>query len=294
MASSRTIVITGASRGLGLATAEKLAGVGHRIIICSRSMVRGRQAVDQIRRALPDAQVDARVLDPASLESIHRFAEVLLQEGRTVDVLIHNAGVLQPSKTRRTTADGLEETLAVNVLGPFLLTKLLLPALERSTSARVVSISSRLHIPGVRGKPPRFDFHDPTLLNDYDPDRAYKNSKLALMWFTYELQRRLPPRSITANAVCPGFVPTTAAADARGIQRWLLRSVLPLMPFADSVEKAATGIGWAATDPSIEGVGGRFFAACAEIQSSAESYEQDKAQRFWQLACELASTNDWP
>lgn len=167
-----------------------------------------------------------------------------MQEGLAIDVLIHNAGILQPSPTPQITADGLEEILAVTVLGPFLLTKLLLPALEKSKSARVVNISSRLHIPGARGKPPRFDFDDPMMLKSYDADIAYKNSKLALMWFTYELQHRLLPRTITANAVCPGFVPVTAAADAKGMERFMLQYILPLMPFADSADKASTSITW--------------------------------------------------
>ena len=124
--------------------------------------------------------------------------------------------VMQTSPTRRLSGDGFEETLAVNVLAPFLLTGLLLPALERAPSARVVTVSSRLRLPGSRGEPVDFDFEDPQLEHGYDPDRAYKNSKLAALWFTYELQRRLAPRPITSNAVCPGFVPATAAASTRG------------------------------------------------------------------------------
>src|SRR5664280_1576820 len=121
---------------------------------------------------------------------------------------------MQSSKNRRVTVDGYEETLAVNVLAPFLLTALLQPALARSESARVVAVSSRLHLLGSRGEP--VDFDDPQLQRGYNPDRAYKSPKLAVLWFTYELQARLALRPITANAVCPGFVPTTAAASTRG------------------------------------------------------------------------------
>lgn len=291
MTSPKTIMITGASRGLGLATATKLAHAGHTIILCSRSIERGQQAIAQIRQILPNAIVELRELNPASFQSIHTFAANVLQDNRIIDVLIHNAGILQPPRTRRTTPEGLEETLAVNVLGPFLITKLLLPALERSVSARVVAVSSRLHIPGVRGTPPHFDFADPNLINDYDPDRAYKNSKLALMWFVYELQRRLSPRAITANAVCPGFVPTTAAADSSGVQRWLLRYILPHMPFVTSVEQAVTGIAWVATDLAIEGIGGTFFADCTEIPASVEAEDPDLARRFWELASILISSS---
>ncbi len=156
MTSPKTIMITDASRGLGLATATKLAHAGHTIILCSHSIERGQQPIAQIRQILPNAIVELRELNPASFQSIHTFAADVLQDNRIIDVLIHNAGILQPPRTRRTTPEGLEETLAVNVLGPFLITKLLLPALERSVSARVVAVSSCLHIPGVRGPPPAF------------------------------------------------------------------------------------------------------------------------------------------
>jgi NAD(P)-dependent dehydrogenase (short-subunit alcohol dehydrogenase family) len=146
--------------------------------------------------------------------------------------------VLQTSPSRRVTADGLEETLAVNALAPFLLTRLLLPALERPDTARVGQRELTAAPARSRGKPVGFDFGDPQLEHGYNPDRAYKNSKLAVLWFTYELQRRLPPRAITANAVCPGFVPATAAASTSGAMHWLMAHVLPHMPFATSIDAA--------------------------------------------------------
>ena len=183
-------------------------------------------------------------------------------------------------------SNGLEETLAVNVLAPFLLTRLLLPALERPDTARVVNVSSRLHLPGSRGKPVGFDFGDPQLEHGYNPDRAYKNSKLAVLWFTYELQRRLP-RAITANAVCPGFVPATAVASTSGAMHWLMAHVLPHMPFATSIDAATDAFVFMALDPSLDGVGGKFFADKHQIESSPESYDLGKAKRFWELASQL-------
>jgi retinol dehydrogenase-12 len=117
---------------------------------------------------------------------------------------------MRTSPTRRVTADGLGQTLAVNALSPFLLTALRLPVLERSDSARAVTVSSRPHLPGSRGRPA--DFDDPHLQHGYHPDRAYQNSKLVAMRLTYELPRRLGPQDIIVNAVCPGLVPDRPAA----------------------------------------------------------------------------------
>lgn len=207
---SKTVLITGGGRGLGRVTAGKLAARGHNVLLTARTRAAAEDAVAAIRREHPGARAEPRWVDLSSLEQVRSFAVAEAARGAPIDVLFHIAGILQTSKQRRLTVDGYEETVAVNVLAPFLLTRLLLPALERSEAARVVTVGSRLHLPGSRGAPVDFDFADVQLEHGYHPDRAYKNSKLAVLWFTYELQRRLEGRPITANAVCPGFVPTTA------------------------------------------------------------------------------------
>ena len=162
---------------------------------------------------------------------------------------------------RRQTVDGFEETLQTNVLGPFLLTRLLLPTLER----------------------------------DYEPQRAYKNSKLALLWFTYELARRLAAENVehvTCSAVCPGFVPATAADSTSGLQRFFLRRVLIHARFATTVEDAANAFVEALTDSSLERESGIFLADHREQRSSDESYDEQKAQRFWTLASRLTGLPD--
>lgn len=290
----KTILLTGGNRGLGRAAAEKLASQGHRVILTARNAEAGARAVAAIRAAHPSATVETRALDLSSLESVRRFASAALAEQLTLDVLLHNAGVMQQSPTRRVTADGFEETLGVNVLAPFLLTKLLLPALERSAAARVVCVSSTLHRPGSRGVPVGFDFDDPMLERHYQPERAYKNSKLALLWFTFELNRRLPPRRITANAVCPGFVPVTAAESTKGMLKLMMKYVLPHLPFAATVAMAADSYAFMAADPSLEGIGGRFFENAKEIASSDDARDEAKAKRFWNLACQWVREADWP
>jgi NAD(P)-dependent dehydrogenase (short-subunit alcohol dehydrogenase family) len=283
----KTLVVTGGGRGLGRVTAGKLADAGHHVVLVARTQAAAEAAAAEIRARTPGASVEPRAADLASLASIRALAAALADGAGGIDVLFNIAGVLQTSPSRRVTADGLEETLAVNTLAPFLLTRLLLPALERPETARVVNVSSRLHLPGSRGKPVGFDFGDPQLEHGYNPDRAYKNSKLALLWFTYELQRRLPPRAITANAVCPGFVPATAAASTSGAMHWLMAHVLPHMPFATSIDAATDSFVFMALDPSLDGVGGKFFGGKHQIESSPESYDLGKAKRFWELASQL-------
>ncbi len=282
-----TVLITGGGRGLGRVTAEKLAVAGCRVLLMARTEAAADRAVQEIRRAHPLITVEPVWADLSSLAAVRRLADSILERRVPLDVLFHVAGVMQTSPTRRLSADGFEETLAVNVLAPYLLTGLLMPALERSTAARVVTVSSRLHLPGSRGAPVNFDFDDPQLEHGYHPDRAYKNSKLAVLWFTYELQHRLPPRPVTANAVCPGFVPTTAAASTNGTLRWTMTHVLPHLPFATSVEAATDSPAFMALDPSLDGVGGGFYGERHPIESSPESYDVDRARRFWQLAADL-------
>ncbi len=282
-----TILITGGGRGLGRATADKLAAAGHHVLLTARTPSAAETAALEIRQRHPGALVEPRAVDLASLSGVRAFATAQLKLDGPIDVLFHVAGIMQQSPTRRLTADGFEETLAVNVLAPYVLTGLLLPALERSAAARVIWVSSRLHLPDSRGVPVDFDFDDPQLERGYHPERAYKNSKLAVLWLAYELQRRLPPRPITSNAVCPGFVPTTAAASAHGLKRRFMQVVLPHMPFATSVDAAAEALAFMAADPSIEGVGGRFFGECRPIDSSPESHDIASARRFWELASAL-------
>ncbi|MDV2476003.1 SDR family NAD(P)-dependent oxidoreductase [Rhodococcus zopfii] len=281
---NKTVLLTGGGRGLGRATADRLAARGHRVLLTARTRAAAEDAAAAIRRQNPGARLEPRWVDLSSLDEVRSFAAAEAARGEPIDVLFHIAGILQTSKKRRLTVDGYEETLAVNVLAPFLLTALLMPALERSASARVVTVSSRLHLPGSRGAPVDFDFADPQLEHGYHPDRAYKNSKLAVLWFTYELQRRLAGRAITANAVCPGFVPSTAAASTRGLERLFMAYVLPHMSFATSVDAATDSLVFMAVDPALDGVGGKFFGECHEIESSPQSHDAAQARRFWSMA----------
>lgn len=285
-----TILITGGGRGLGKATAEKLASVGHRVLLTARTQAKADAAVRDIRTRQPHATLEPYAADLASFASIRSLADRVLADGVALDVLFNVAGVMQTNPQRELSADGVELTLAVNALAPFLLTRLLVPALHRTSAARVINVSSRLHLPDSRGKPVDFDFADPNLEHGYNPERAYKNSKLAILWFTLEAQRRLGSDRLTFNAVCPGFVPVTAAESSRKpFQRWLLRHVLPVMPFATSVADATDALAFMATDGDVGQRGGRFFGEKREIEASADARDVGKAAQFWMLASQMTS-----
>lgn len=290
---TKTLLVTGGGRGLGRFVSEALARERHRVVLTARDAAAGERAVAEVRAAVPGAQIEARRLDLASFADIRRFAAALPPDLR-LDVVLHVAGVMQQSPERRLTADGIEETLAVNALAPFLLTHEIQARLGAGGGVpRVVSVSSRLHLPGSRGPSVAFDFDDPSLERGYEPNRAYKNSKLAMLWFTYELARRFPPPQLTAHAVCPGFVPTTAAASVRGAQRLLLRYVLPWMPFATRVADAVESLRFTAVDPSLDATTGDFWAEKRPFASSPQSRDPADARRFWDLAERLTGSGRW-
>ena len=181
----------------------------------------------------------------------------------------------------------------VNAIAPYLLSGLLLPALDRSPAARIVNVSSRRHLPDSHGAPVNFDPADPMLERGYDPDRAYKNSKLALLWVTFEAARRLASGRVAVNAVCPGFVPLTASDSAHGMKRLMMRTVLTRMPFAVSVDAATESLAFMATDASLDGVTGAFYGEQHPIEASVDARDPAKAARFWALA-EAVTGFAWP
>jgi retinol dehydrogenase-12 len=289
----QTTLVTGGGRGLGRVTAEKLASAGHHVVLHARRPEAAEAAASAIRAAHPDALVTPYAADLAEMGSVRSLAAQVLDAHERLDAVLHIAGVMQQSETRRVTSDGYEETLAVNALAPFLLSGLLLPALERSPAARIVNVSSRRHLPNSHGTPVDFDIDDPMLERGYDPDRAYKNSKLAILWVTYEQARRLAGGPITANAVCPGFVPITASDSAHGAKRLFMRTVLVRMPFAVSVDAATDSFVFMATDPALDGVSGGFYGEQHPIESSADSHDAAMAARFWATAERLTGFA-WP
>jgi NAD(P)-dependent dehydrogenase (short-subunit alcohol dehydrogenase family) len=197
---------------------------------------------------------------------------------------------MQQSKERRVTRDGHEEILQTNILGPFLLTQLILPTIKKDSGARIVFMSSQLHKPKSMGPSVNWRWDDPEQTTKFDPMVAYKNSKLAVNWTAFELARRLKSQSITVNAVCPGFVPETASASSTGILRWLMKHVFIYAPFARSQKLATSYLINYLTSPQWEGRTGLYLTDGKEIRASEQSYDENESRRFWEWASQIVGT----
>jgi retinol dehydrogenase-14 len=221
--------------------------------------------------------VDTFVADMSSQAEVRRLAGEVLQGLPRIDVLVNNVGGYWD--TRHVTADGLERTCALNHLAPFLLTHLLLDRLRESAPARVVTVSSGAHPMG------RIDFDDLGGERSYSGMRAYSQSKLANILFTYELARRLGAGGVTANALHPGMVRTGFGAEDSGT---LQRLFTPLMrPFMKSAAQGAATSIHLASSPELEGVTGCYFADGKRKRSSKRSYDEATAERLWQVSAVL-------
>jgi NAD(P)-dependent dehydrogenase (short-subunit alcohol dehydrogenase family) len=279
-------LITGGNSGIGFAAANKLAAQGIHVILASRNQKTAAQAVQRIRAGNPNACVETIPLDLASFASVRQCVAAFQEKGYPLHILINHAGGSIPGKQASFTPDGFEMTFGVNHLGHFLLTNLLLEDLCLCAPARVITVSSQLHIPGYTGGP-QVDFDYDNLKGEkyYNPQVFYRNSKLANMWFAYELQRRIAGTGVTSNAVCPGFVPAAIAERRKSpMARWMYRQVLARMPFARSLEQASDSYLVAATDPRYTEVGGKFIVDSKEVRSSDDSYNEQKARRLWELS----------
>jgi len=284
----RVAMITGGNSGIGFATANKLAAKGYAVILASRNQQASGQAIVRIQTVNPDAIVESIPLDLSSFASVRQCASAFQAKGYPLHILINNAGGSVPGKQASFTIDGFELTLGTNHLGHFLLTNLLIEDLKRSTPARVVTVLSELHNPAYAGGPaPDFDYNNLKGEKYYNPQVFYRNSKLANMWFAYELQRRMTGTGVTSNAVCPGFVPAAIAARRKSpIENFFYAQIMARMPFARSLEQASDSYIFAATDAALEGVGGKFIVNCKQKRSSDDSYEEEKARRLWELSWE--------
>jgi NAD(P)-dependent dehydrogenase (short-subunit alcohol dehydrogenase family) len=271
-----TVLVTGGTGGIGKATALGLAALGAQVAITGRDPDRATAAAAEIRAAV-GGKVEVFVADLSSQSQIRALAAQVLDRLPSIDVLVNNVGGFWA--TRHVTADGLERTFALNHLAPFLLTDLLLDRLHEGVAGRVVTVSSNAHSLG------RIDFDDLQGERTYSGARAYNQSKLANVLFTYELARRLGRSSVTANALHPGVVRTSfGAEDPAGVQRFLV----PFMrPFMKSPARGAATSVYVASAPELQQVSGRFFADGKEKRSAELSYDTAVAARLWRVSGEL-------
>lgn len=272
----RTVLVTGGTGGIGLATAVGLAEMGARVAITGRDPERAETAARRIGAA-GASEVEVFLADLSSQAAARRLAQEVLAKLSVIDVLVNNVGGYW--RSRHVTADGLERTYALNHLAPFLLTALLLERLKESASARVVTVSSNMHAVG------KMDFDDLQGERSYSGGRAYNQSKLANLLFTYELARRLEGTSVTANALHPGVVSTSfGAEDPARLQHLLLPVMRPFMKSAG--RGAATSI-HVASSPELRTVSGQYFFKSRPKESSKRSRDTTAAGRLWQSSADL-------
>ena len=281
----KTVLVTGGTGGIGKATAAGLARLGARVGVVGRERRRADAAAADLRRETDSALVDSFVADMSSQAEVRALAAEVLDRYRRLDVLVNNVGGFWA--TRHTTADGLEHTFAVNHLASFLLTNLLLERLQSSAPARIVTVSSGAQAMG------RIDFDDLQGERGYRGQRAYNQSKLANVMFTYELARRLAGTGVTATVLHPGVVRTGFGAEDPGRVLGLLTPIARL--FMKTPEQGAATSVYLASSPQVEGVNGAYFANNKPKRSSKRSYDTDVAAQLWTVSARLVGlVNDRP
>ncbi len=271
----RVWIVTGANSGIGKATALGLARLGGTLVLACRNAERGEAAREEITRATGNDKMSVMIVDMANQASIRSFAEEFRRTHNRLNALVNNAGVFR--RHRHVTADGLEETFAVNYLGGFLLTHLLLDLLKASAPSRVVNVSSSAHEGG------RIHFDDLQGEGRYSGFRAYGQSKLAQVLFTYELARRLEGSGVTVNACHPGVIRTNFGRDD---WPWAVHLV---RPFFKSPERGAETPIYLASSPEVEGVSGKYFVKKTPRQPSPLSRDPTVARRLYEVSLAIAT-----
>ena len=272
----KVVLVTGATNGIGKVTAHSLAGMGARVIIVGRDSQRTEATLQSIRSQTGSDQVDGFVADLSSQSEIKKLAEDFHARYDHLDVLVNNAGAL--FMKREENAAGIEMTFAVNHLNYFLLTNLLLDMLQASKPARIVNVSSEAH----RGA--KLNFDDLQNQLGFSAMKAYGQSKLANIYFTYVLSANLENSGVTANVLHPGFVATNFGRSNGGIFSPLFKifQIAAISP----EEGAQTSI-YLASSPEVEGVTGKYFVKCKSVKSSAVSYDMDAARKLWDISLEM-------
>nr|XP_045587756.1 retinol dehydrogenase 14-like [Procambarus clarkii] len=276
----KTVIITGASAGIGKYTAMDLVRRGARVILACRNLQKACKVAAEISKAAGSGAGDliVRQLDTSDLASVRKFAEEILQTEKALHILINNAGIYGSEK-RQMTREGLEVTMATNHYGHFLLTNLLLELLKKSCPSRVINVSSAGHFMASTLNPDALNFED----DSYTSMRAYCRSKLCNILFTRELADRLKGTGVTANSLHPGVVHTELlSSHPNSIMTWLLKLTNSII-CKDEELGAQTTIHLAVSD-EVEGITGRYFVDCKEAKPSSLAQQKRLAQLLWKAS----------
>ncbi|MDP2343929.1 MAG: SDR family oxidoreductase [Deltaproteobacteria bacterium] len=275
--SNKTVVVTGATQGIGLEAAKEFARRGARVIITARDAAKGAKAVEEISAAGEGrVVVDVVACDFASIASIRAAAAEIKVKTDRVDVLLNNAGAVYME--RGESADGHELTFAVNHLGYFVFTDELLDLVKLSAPARVVNVASDAHQVARKG----INFDDLQRKQGYSGVTVYGETKLMNILYTRELARRLSGSGVTANCLHPGVIATGFGTNNSGLMGWATRTLGPL--FLLTPEKGAQTSIWLCTSKDVDGVTGQYFAKKKLAKTTKHGRDDDAAKRLWELS----------
>jgi len=273
----KTVVITGATAGIGRVTAKELAAAGARVVVIARNREKAEETRSWILAETGSKAVELIISDLSVLSQVRSAAREVSSRAGGIDVLINNVGAV--FDRRLESADGIEMTFALNHLAPFLLTNLLLDALKQRPGARVVTVSSDAH------QGAHMDFDDLQGTRRYRAWTAYGQSKLANLLFTFELARRLGGTGITANALHPGFVASSFGKNSRPLLRVGISVAQRLGGI--SVEQGARTSVYLASSDEVTGVTGRYFVKCREHESDPASHDPESMKRLWEISARM-------
>lgn len=277
----KVCVVTGGNSGIGYETVRELAHRGATVALVARDAAKANAAAARIRDEHPSGHVDVLIADLSSLEAVRGLANAIHASYSRLDILVNNAGLM--IDRRRLTPDGYETTFAVNYLAPFLLTHLLLDRLKESAPSRIVNVSSAAHTGG------RLRWSDYEGAWSRGGWRAYNDSKLALIMFTFELARRLKGTGVTVNAVHPGVIASNFAQEQGNVSGLFFRW---FKPFLLSPSKGAQTQLRVATDPALESVTGAYFANGRPRKAAARAYNELDALHLWDLTMRLVGEDE--
>ena len=276
----KTVLITGASAGIGLQSAIGLAKLGAEVVMVGRDEGRTAQAAELVKSQTGNQAISYLLADLSSLKDVRKLAGEFKGKYKKLDVLLNNAGAV--FLRRHVSVDGYEMSVALNHLNYFLLTSLLLDMIKAGPSGRVVNVASRAHYGGHVN----FDYLQSQ--HGYNGMRVYGMSKLMNVLFTYELAQRLQGTNVTANCLHPGFV----ASNFAGNNGWFVRLAMRFMAGRISVEDGAKCSIYLASSPDVQGVSGKYFNYdMKEARSSDESYDEAVAKRLWDVSEQLVSVS---
>ena len=276
---NKIVIITGGSSGVGRALAERVLKSGAHLVMLNRDAEKTDAMIPELKAKTKSEKIDFIQADFSSFESVRKAAESFKSKYDRLDILVNNAATTNADFLK--TEDGIELTFAVNHLAPFLLTNLLLDTIKRSAPARIINIASNAHI--------KIDFDNLNGEKKFDPFLAYKYSKMGNILFTFELAEKLEGTGVTVNAVHPGVVNTAIYRQITGVQKLLLKIILP---FAFTAEKSAGYIFPLVGAEEFAGVTGKFLYKTVPLKVKQEEGIDEDRKRLWILSERLTGITD--